>query len=76
MAELYHLLNKDGWFNKYSIDVLKKISPLESIKCLIETLEDSDIQRHSIKNNPFDVLTVMRMRRNKNLKHIRLLRDY
>ena len=73
--DLYHLLEKDGWFNKYSIDALKKMTPLESIKCLIETLEDPDTRRHnlSIKNNPFDIITVFRIRKNKNLKHINLL---
>jgi hypothetical protein len=75
MSELHSLLEKDGWFNKYTIMALKGMGPLEAIKCLLETLEDEGEirKRPSVKYRPLDAVSVLRIRKSPNLKHINLL---
>ena len=75
MSDLHALLEKDGWFNKYTIMALKGMEPLEAIKCLVDTLEDDGEfrKRPCIKNRPLDMMTILNIRKSPNLKHINLL---
>lgn len=75
MSELQRLLEKDGWFNKYTIMALKSMEPIEALKCLVDTLEDEGEvrKRPSVKYKPLDTVSILRIRKSPNLKHINLL---
>ena len=75
MSDLQRLLEKDGWFNKYTIMALKSMEPMEALKCLVDTLDDDGElrKRPCIKNRPLDMMTILKIRKSPNLKPINLL---
>jgi hypothetical protein len=73
-AMLVHCLKRGAWLDIGTVVYLEYINAIDSLRILIESLEDRSYRRQRIVNKkPMTAITMCRIRRNPRLNYIDLM---